>query len=558
MHMNNRQNQRSCFGQTLESGYRRILGSRVFGVVLTVSGAAMTLLFSYSGSLLFIGAGVVLSLAVCALAVFRFHAAERIAPRLDLLRAGAAAALTIYICILYKIKFEQSTNELIAARIGGAALSGFVRAAFPALLAVAASVALFFWLYWFVDRSFSFAADWYRGSDRAERIFLLAGWIALAVAIAAVYSSTTAFYGSSEPYDVVYTADSSQLVSSNAYFYIDAYENDIRQPLFGVFSMPFAAVAMIAGKLLFFVPNAYPIVLGAVQAFLLLFAFTLLSRILALHGAEKVLFLCLLVFSYSTLLFLFTAEQYIFALFWVLLLVYAWHEKRPAREFPFVAAAGSLLTSGALFPLLFEGKDAGKNLRRTAAAAGSFAAFFVLFGRVPMLNSAIGKFKDILSFSGDSLPLRDRLLQYLSFVSACLVRPAAGADFTTFSHVSFQLGAVTSVNVLGAAVLILAAAGTALGFRKKIVRLSACWAAFSFLILCVAGWGTSENGLVLYTLYFSWAFVVLLFELVRRLLRRRDALRTVCLAAAAVLLVCVNYGGMRELVGFAVQYYPVR
>lgn len=561
MSMKNRSIQSSSVGHTLDSGFQRMRESKAFGVSLAVSGAAMTLLFSYGGSLLFIGGGVLLSLVVCALAVFRFHAAGRFVPRFRLPRACAAAVLTVFILLLYGQKFALSTNELIASFIQGASLPGlaaFVRAALPALLAVMAFLALFFWLYWLIDRSFSFIAEWYRRSDWTERIFLLAGWVAAVAAIAAVYSSTTAFFGSSQPYDVVYTADSSQLVSSNAFFYLDAYENDIRQPLFGVFSMPFAAAALLVSKLLFFIPHSYPIVLGAVQAFLLLLGFTLLSRVLALHGAEKILFLCLLAFSYPTMLFLLTMEQYVFALFWVLLLVYAWHEEKRTREFPLIAAAGSLLTSGVLFPLLFQDRDVRKNLRRMTAAVFAFAAVFILFGRVPLLNSTIGKLREFSSFSGDSLPFGDRLLQYLNFASACLIRPDAGVDFQTFSHVSFQLNTVTSVNVPGTAVLIAAAAGAALAFRRKIVRLSACWAAFSFLILCVAGWGTSENGLVLYTLYFSWAFVVLLFELIRRLLSRWDAPRIACLAAAVVLLVLCNIDGMRELLGFAVQYYPVR
>lgn len=32
----------------------------------------------------------------------------------------------------------------------------------------------------------------------------------------------------------------------------------------------------------------------------------------------------------------------------------------------------------------------------------------------------------------------------------------------------------------------------------------------SFLLLCVFGWGTAENGLVLYVPYFAWAFLGLL------------------------------------------------
>ncbi|NLI55018.1 MAG: hypothetical protein GX417_11975 [Clostridiales bacterium] len=534
-------------------------GPVLFKAAFVASGAAMTLLFSYSGSLLFIGAGVMLSLAICALLAFRFHLIERFLPQPKLLPMGAAAVLTGYICYLYALKFARSTNELLikyVARAPFGVASGVIAAVLPALVALAASFTLFLWLWWFVDRSASFAARWVRTSGRAERVFLIAAWVVLAAAIAIVYRSTTAFYASSAPYDVVYTADSSQLMQSNAFFYIDAYENDIRQPLFAVFSMPFAAAAMLASQLLFFVPNAYPIVLGAVQAFLLLFGFTLLARLLETRGIEKILFLCLLVFSYPALLFTFTVEQYCFALFWVLLLVYAWHEERENRTLPFVAAAGSLLTSGAFFPLLLEKGGFAKNLRRLIAAVCAFLAFFVLFGRVPLLNSTMQTLKDISSFSGSALPLQARLLQYLNFAATCFVRPGAGVDFTTFSHVSFQLNPAESVNLLGVAVLLAAAAGAALGARKKIIRLSACWAAFSFLLLCVVGWGTSENGLVLYTLYFSWAFAILIYEFLQRLLRRWNTARIVILAALVVLLVCVNSSGMRELMRFAVTYYP--
>lgn len=535
-------------------------GTALLKIAFVVSGGAMTLLFSYSGSLLFIGAGVFLSLALCALLAFRFRLTERFLPKAQPLPITLAAILTAYIAFLYAQKFASSTNQMIVQLLGQsplAAVSGAVGAVLPALVAVAASFALFLWLWWFADRAIDFAAHWWNTSTRAERVFLLAAWVVLTVAIAIVYRSTNAFYASSIDYDVVYTTDSSQLVKSNVYFYVDAYENDIRQPLFAVFSMPFAAVAMLVSKLLFFLPNAYPVVLGAVQALLLLFGFSLLSRLLDARGAERLLFLCLLIVSYPAMLFAFTMEQYIFALFWVLLLVYAWHEESAERTLPFVAASGSLLTSGVLFPLLLREKNVRQSLRRLGFAALAFCSFFVLFGRIPLLNSTIDKLRDIASFSGDTLPLKERLLQYVNFVSMCFVRPAAGVDTAAFSHVSFQLLPVVSVSLPGALLFAAAAAGAVLGFRKKLVRLSACWAAFSVVLLGFVGWGTSENGLVLYTLYFSWAFAVLLFELIRRLPERFRPARIAILAALAVLLFCINLSGMRELVRFAVTYYPV-
>jgi hypothetical protein len=435
-------------------------------------------------------------------------------------------------------------------------VSGPIAAALPAVSAVCASFILFLWLWWFLDRSAAFAARWLRGSDRAERVFLIAAWVILCTAIVVVYRSTTAFYGSAIDYDVVYTADSSQLVKSNAFFYISAYENDIRQPLFGVFSLPFAAAAMLIGKLLFFLPDAYPVVLAAVQALLLLFGFTLLARMLNLRGAEKTLFLCLLALSYPALLFSFVAEQYIFAVFWIMLLVYSRHEESANRTLPFAASAGSLLTSAVLFPLLLERDGFRRNLRRLLIAAFTLISFFTLFGRVPLLNSTIDKLKEIASFSGGSLAFRERLLQYLNFIAACFVRPAASVDGTTFTHVSYQLDPVLSVNFAGAALLAAAAAGAALGFSKRIVRLSACWAAFSFLLLCLIGWGTFENGLVLYTLYFSWALFILVYELLARLLAHSRAARIAALAACVALFAAVNGAGMIDIIRFAARYYP--
>ncbi len=534
-------------------------GPVFFKAAFAVSGAAMTLLFSSGGSLLFIGAGVVLSLAICAVLAFRFRLIERLLPNVKILPVITAAVLTVYICYEYALLFTRSTNALITGyllRSPLSAVSGAAASALPALVAVAASLTLFLWLWWLTNGAFRFFARWVRESDRTERIFLPVAFALLFAAVAATYLSTTAFTATAVDYDVVYTADSSQLVKSNAFFYISAYENDIRQPLFAVFSMPFAAAAMLVSKMLFFVPNAYVIALGAVQVFLLLFGFTLLARTLELRGAEKALFLCLLACSYPALLFSFAIEQYVFALFWVLLLVYAWREKAKERLFPFAAASGSLLTSAAFFPLLLEKDGWKQNIRRILLAAFSVLAFFILFGRVPLLNSTIDKLKDIASFSGGSLAVRERLLQYLNFAAACFVRPVAAVDFNTFSHVSFQLAPADSVNIPGIAVLVASAAGAAFGFRKPVVRLSACWAAFSVLLLFIVGWGTSENGLVLYTLYFSWAFFILVFELVSRLFQQsraaRIALLTVCLAA----LVLFNVQGMRDLLRFALQYYP--
>jgi hypothetical protein len=89
--------------------------------------------------------------------------------------------------------------------------------------------------------------------------------------------------------------------------------------------------------------------------------------------------------------------------------------------------------------------------------------------------------------------------------------------------------------------------------------MSGWWCAFSAILLVGLGWGTAENGLILYGLYFSWAFYVLLRQALvwpleqAKLTRWQTGLDAVL---AAVLLV-LNVPGMAALLRFAVSNYPV-
>ncbi|NCB05314.1 MAG: hypothetical protein EOM69_07300, partial [Clostridia bacterium] len=524
-------------------------GSVLSTVAFALSGAAMTLLLSQGGSLLFISAGVALAFLACLIAAFRFSLPECLLRKPAPLSLALGVVLAGYTALLYRAEFTRMANEVIVGFLTKAhlvSLVNIVRAALPDIVCILALFALFTWFYLLSDAAARFVHRWIASSCRAERLYLLIGSAIAVVAIVLVYSQTTAFLGGGMPYDVVYTTDSGNLVSTNSFFFVNAYENDIRQPLFAVFSMPFAVVSMLLGKLLFFVPNAYMTVLTCVQAVLLLFGFTLFARVLGLDGTDRVLFLLLLAVSYPTLLFLFTVEQYVFSVFWVFVLLYVWHE-RECRVLPFVAASGSLLTSGGLLPLLLEGKSAKERARALLSGGLAFLAVFVVFARVPLLNRALQNAKDIASFAGEAVSLPNRALQFFAFVSACFARPAAAVDFATYTHASYQLLPVTGMRWLGFALFALALISAALNWRDRSLRVCSIWAAFSVLLLLVIGWGASENGMVLYTLYFFWAYVALLYALLKRVLRVNQRLRYVVVATVICILVFINAFGMLDL-----------
>ena len=72
------------------------------------------------------------------------------------------------------------------------------------------------------------------------------------------------------------------------------------------------------------------------------------------------------------------------------------------------------------------------------------------------------------------------------------------------------------------------------------------------------GWGTSENGLILYGLYFGWAFLALLMQLVKTIENRLNVgyLTPAVCVAGAIALAVVNIPAILEMVQFAITHYP--
>jgi hypothetical protein len=94
---------------------------------------------------------------------------------------------------------------------------------------------------------------------------------------------------------------------------------------------------------------------------------------------------------------------------------------------------------------------------------------------------------------------------------------------------------------------------------KKSSLLAAGWVGFSVIMLLGLGWGTKENGLILYALYFGWAFLVLLFQLVEKIENKLTIkfLIPVVTMVAVIALLVINIPAILEMVNFAITYYPV-
>ena len=118
---------------------------------------------------------------------------------------------------------------------------------------------------------------------------------------------------------------------------------------------------------------------------------------------------------------------------------------------------------------------------------------------------------------------------------------------------------VQSVNVAGIIILVAAVSGFAVTRKDKLSKISLGWICLSSVVLMLVGWGTKENGLILYSLYFGWPFLVLIFKLFK-VTEDRLKTRFVFVGASVFLGICLlirNIPSVFQMLQFAIEKYPI-
>lgn len=188
-----------------------------------------------------------------------------------------------------------------------------------------------------------------------------------------------------------------------------------------------------------------------------------------------------------------------------------------------------------------------------------FVAVLLLFFRFDILFNLISSITALSRYTGKSITFADKLYQYITFVSTYFFAPDAAINPTAEAYISWQLNPVTNISLIGVVILLLVVISVIINRDKMSSLLAAGWIVLSIVMLLGLGWGTAENGLILYELYFGWAFLVLLFQLVEKIEDRLNVnfLVPVFSIGSAVILAVINIPAIMEMVYFAITYYPV-
>ena len=396
--------------------------------------------------------------------------------------------------------------------------------------------------------------------DKTEKRFLIILCLVGFISFLIVYNKTNIMYNPCflnkvcSNYDVLYTTDSGALITDNNYINVSGTENDIRQSLFGIFSLPFSLISVFISKLLFFIPNSFLVVFSTVQLLLLGFSIVWIGRMLDI-GKSRTLFYIFCCCTYTMILFPFVYEQYIIALFYLILAIYIAYYNKMETNYFYCGAVGTLITSGVIFPLITKTKKTFDWFVNVGKCFLVYCFLMVMSSRAIHLFYFGLFLKDLLRFTGKGILFKDRLLQFVYFVRSIFIAPSTKIVFHK-GVLCYWLNDVKYISILGIIIILLCIVSFIINRKHKFALISFLWIVFSFIILCLVGWGTRENGLILYSLYFFWAYCSLLFLLFNKI--KNTKVKYLLFMLIIVTMICINIDGFLDIMRFGIRYYGVK
>ena len=414
---------------------------------------------------------------------------------------------------------------------------------------------ILFFVKWFLDHIWVKIIDFFQNLTNIERKYIYFTLIAALMISLFVINITIVFSRPSTGQDVIFTSDTSNLLGNDVFMDISHQENDIRQPLFGMFALPLGLMARVISKFCFFFRTQYEYetVITIFQALLLAITTILLARLLKISEDKKKYFYLFISCSFPYILFTILLEQYVMALFYLILTIYYYAKNPYKTNYLYVGAVGTLVTSGILFPLITKFKNFKQWIYSVCECFLFFAGSFVITGQTPQVFTAIRQIKSLLNVFAKGQPFISKLYQYTAFVRG-LFLPNTGVIKLNFKP-SYQSVIYTSIDWIGVIILVVCLLSFILNRKNKMALISMVWIVFSSVILLFAGWGTVENGLVLYSLYFAWAFYVLIYLLLDKICKKKKVFKFLLLCLISTMI----FTGIYELFNmfsFGITYYP--
>lgn len=392
-------------------------------------------------------------------------------------------------------------------------------------------------------------------SSHIERKYCIIWIFICIVGISLVYMSTNAFYNPGN-YNILYTFDSEGIYSGNSYMIVGGQENDIRQSLFGFFSLPISLPAAFFAMLLPF-KYSYAVFVQILQAILIGVGIILISRMMDISEKRKVGILVFLSSICSTILFVFVMEQYIILVFYLIVTIYCIVNKTGDRELCAIAAVGTAPTNALVLFWELRNRESFKSFFEFGFKAFvKYLAFLICLGQTGFILSIYDNIKFLTGYSGNSVAIANRIQQFIFFVRSCFLWPASSFSFSdSWTKGPFlKMDVVSQYSIVGIILLIIAVCGVIFFSNNLFYKICVTWIVFSFVLLVVMGYCAATNDMLLFAHYFGWAYAVLIINVYNKLIVN-DNIFNILIMGVSLFLVLFNLGRLNVIMPVLIKYY---
>lgn len=406
--------------------------------------------------------------------------------------------------------------------------------------------------------------------DWAEWMFLILG---LGVAVnfsTCAFASYPIFYDG-ERYggvltDVVYLFDSLYHLKHDSFFLIGGVENDIRNIFFGLFQLPISAPCHVVSQLteatLGF--DLYPYLIIWFQNIAIVGSVILFARCVGEGPYRKIGFMLLFSCSYMAVLHVLILEQYAWPLFWSAAFVYLVCHGKTGSELDacYILGAGNLVSNALIAgPMVFHDKNRFKKLFEISFVIA--AGLLLVSGQLTGILRTFQMMPTTAMFFGSNLAIGNKLMQFTVFVRSIFLQPFVKAFSVTPWYVAeidqyaaYRLTDEISFDWTGIVILALCIVSFIWNRKDRFTQYAGWWIFVSILILLGLGWGTHENGLVIYGLHFGWAYITLIYKLIERVFAKHERILLGICGIISGIMLWQNIEGLSVLFDFLGKYYP--
>ena len=459
---------------------------------------------------------------------------------------------------LYSMKFfiELNINKLllIITKLNAMKFQNI----FIFLVGFMALPACVFFIYLFIENLFPKVKKFFKKMNNTEKKYLIIMSIIAILFSIFICLTTTAFTKPTlnknlKLYDIIYTSDSGSLSNGDAFIYMSHAENDIRQPLFGLFAYPFSIVAHFLSNFIFFIPHnqSYEMVMIIIQFLLTTITTIMLSKLLNLKEKHKKYFYLLFSVNFPYMLFNLVLEQYVIALFYLILAIYIYFNYK-GINYTYISSVGTLLTSGIIFPLITKFTSIKKWIKDVLKCFFAFVATLIFSGQFVQVFKLNDKVTQLSEFAG-KISIQDKIFRFTEFVNSIFFS-SPGKVINQSTIPAYHLILSSKINYVGVIIFILMIVSFILNRKDKMAKLSFIWVLFSVVVLFIIGWGMPENGLILYSLYFCWAYLILYFLLIKKIFRKEKTFKLIIISSIVVMFI-FNFYELLRILMFAIKFY---